>query len=175
MDENDGPLIPSAGRAAMRPFDSEREQRGHRGDAKGLLCDQVPCRPFGHPIVLDHRVSPPFRKDFCGSVHWIGRSAAPPALTANATAFEPPRQNGTNPDALEPAMTTAACWGALSRGRLDGLGGPPTIRTVAVSVEMHGVTHRPASGRTVAPERPADRDRRYRGYPQRKLQDSPGQ
>ncbi len=58
MDENDGPLIRLARRAAMRPFYPERKERGCRGDAKSLLCDRAPCRSFGHPIVLDHRVPP---------------------------------------------------------------------------------------------------------------------
>ena len=58
MDENDGPLILLARRAATRPFDPEREERGCRGNTKSLLRDRVPCRSFGHLIVLDHRVPP---------------------------------------------------------------------------------------------------------------------
>ena len=58
MYENDGPLIRLARRAAMRPLDPESKERGCRGNAKSLLCDQVPGRSFGHPIVLDHG-SPP--------------------------------------------------------------------------------------------------------------------
>jgi hypothetical protein len=58
MDENDGPLILVARRAATRPFDPEREERGCRGNTKSLLRDRVPCRSFGHLIVLDHRVPP---------------------------------------------------------------------------------------------------------------------
>jgi len=58
MDENDGPLILLARRAAMRPFDPERKERGCCGNAKSLLCDQAPCRSFGYPIVLDHRILP---------------------------------------------------------------------------------------------------------------------
>jgi hypothetical protein len=58
MYENDGPLIRLARRAATRRFDPERKERGCRGKAKSLLCDQAPCRSFGHPIVLDHRVPP---------------------------------------------------------------------------------------------------------------------
>ena len=58
MYENDGPLIRLAGRTATRPFDPERKERGCRGNAKSLLCYQAPCRSFGHPIVLDHRVPP---------------------------------------------------------------------------------------------------------------------
>ncbi len=58
MDENDGPLILVARRAATRPFDPEREERGCRGNTKSLLRDRVPCRSFGHLIVLDHGVPP---------------------------------------------------------------------------------------------------------------------
>jgi hypothetical protein len=58
MYENDGPLIWLARRAATRPFDPERKERGCRGNAKRLLSDQAPCRSFGHLIVLDHRVPP---------------------------------------------------------------------------------------------------------------------
>jgi hypothetical protein len=58
MDENDGPLIQLARRAATRPFDPEREERDCRGNTESLLRDRVPCRSFGHPIVLDHRVPP---------------------------------------------------------------------------------------------------------------------
>ncbi len=58
MYENDGPLIWLARRAATRPFDPEGKEGGSRGKAKSLLCDQVPCRSFGHPIVLDHRATP---------------------------------------------------------------------------------------------------------------------
>ena len=58
MYENDGPLIRLARRAATRPFDSKRKERGCRGNAKSLLCDQAPCWSFGHPIVLDHHVLP---------------------------------------------------------------------------------------------------------------------
>jgi hypothetical protein len=64
VDENDGPLIPLARRAAMRPFDPERKERGCCGEAKSLLCDRAPCRSFGYPIVLDHRVLPHFRSMF---------------------------------------------------------------------------------------------------------------
>ncbi len=60
MDENDGPLIRLARRATTRPSDPERKERGCGDNAKGLLSDQAPCRTFGHPIVLDHRVPPPF-------------------------------------------------------------------------------------------------------------------
>jgi len=58
MYENDGPLIRLARRAATRPFDPEGKEGGCRGKAKSLLCDRAPCRSFGHPIVLDHRVPP---------------------------------------------------------------------------------------------------------------------
>ena len=58
MYENDGPLIRLARRTAMRPFDPERKERGCRGNAKSFLCDQAPCRSFGHLVVLDHRVPP---------------------------------------------------------------------------------------------------------------------
>jgi hypothetical protein len=64
MYENDGPLIRLARRAATRPFDPERKEDGRRGNAKSLLCDQAPCRSFGHPIVLDHRVLPHSRRMF---------------------------------------------------------------------------------------------------------------
>jgi hypothetical protein len=58
MYENDGSLIRLARRAATRVLDPERKERGCRGNAKSLLCDRAPCRSFGHPIVLDHRVPP---------------------------------------------------------------------------------------------------------------------
>src|SRR5262245_35445653 len=58
MYENNGPLIRPTRRAVRRPFDPEGKECGCRGNAKGLLCDQAPGRPFGRPIVLDHRVPP---------------------------------------------------------------------------------------------------------------------
>ena len=64
MDENDGPLILVARRAATRPFDPEREERSCRGNTKSLLRDRVPCRSFGYPIVLDHRVPPHSERAF---------------------------------------------------------------------------------------------------------------
>ncbi len=71
MYENDGPLMRLARRAATRPLDPEGKECGCRGNAKSLLCDQVPGRPVGHAIVLDHRVPPcfggtlPCRLDSC--------------------------------------------------------------------------------------------------------------
>ena len=58
MDENDGSLIGLARRAAVRPSDSKRKERGCRNNAESLLGDQAPCRSLGHPIVLYHRVLP---------------------------------------------------------------------------------------------------------------------
>ena len=64
MYENDGPLIRLARRAAPRPSDPEREESGCRGNTKSLLRNRVPCRSFGHPIILDHRVTPHPRRTF---------------------------------------------------------------------------------------------------------------
>jgi hypothetical protein len=75
MNENDGPLIRLARRAAMRPFDPERKERGRRGNANSLLCDQVPCRSLGHPIVLDHGI-PPHSKKRNGCLSGLTLSAA---------------------------------------------------------------------------------------------------
>ncbi len=58
MYENDGPLIRLARRAPTRPFDPEGKERSCGGNAESLLSDRLPCRSFGHLIVLDHRVPP---------------------------------------------------------------------------------------------------------------------
>ena len=56
VDENDGPLIRLARRALIRPFDPERKERSGRAKAENFLCDGVPYRSFGNPIILNHGV-----------------------------------------------------------------------------------------------------------------------
>ena len=76
MYENDGSLIRLSRCAATRPFYPEREERGCRGNAKSLLCDQAPCGSFGHPIILDHRVPPHSGTTFAVPVRSQFRSGA---------------------------------------------------------------------------------------------------
>jgi len=77
MDEHDGPLIRLARRAATRPFDSKRKERSCCGNAKSFLCDRVPCRSFGCPIVLDHHVPPHPRRMFAASPNVLALSCRP--------------------------------------------------------------------------------------------------
>jgi hypothetical protein len=112
MYENDGPLIRLARRAATRPFDPERKEDGRRGNAKSLLCDQAPCRSFGHPIVLDHRVLP--------QLH-------PKALTASAGTAWPAART-------VPQVVTARLSGVSFSALLGG--GPPAC------IDRHGEANR---------------------------------
>ena len=87
MYENDGPLIRLPRRAATRPFDPERKERGCRGNAESLLCDQAPCRSLGHPIVLDHRVPPHSGRTFAVPSNGSRLSCVPQADRAAGTAW----------------------------------------------------------------------------------------
>jgi hypothetical protein len=75
--ENDGSLIRLARRAATRRFDPERKERGCRGNAKDLLCNRAPCRSFGRPIVLDHRVPPHSGRTFAAPYNGSRLSCRP--------------------------------------------------------------------------------------------------